>query len=315
MNRSLHLQENNFAYLAAVAVLAASVGTALLVPYLKLTLQRRATDLLTSGQAAEKAGNIKRAEVDYQLAGFFDSGNRKAMSDLANLRIAQGNIDAAISTLRQLPKGESGLEIAQLQRRSGRLNAALLTLNDAILDKAGADLLAEKSRVLLEEWRVSEATEAARQAVSYGLTDDQASLQLGLCLAVDGKITDLPGITATVTDPAALGDLQKAQQGKSQLAAVLYARGLLRTAERVITSEQTVSASEYRFLGQIEATLAVNDPKHWTAARDYLEKATHTDPAKLEGHQQLKQAYEKTGDSDKAALEQELIDRLVSGKV
>jgi tetratricopeptide (TPR) repeat protein len=260
------------------------------------------------------AANLPAAIADYQLADFLSPADHAARHQLADLYVAQNNPASAISTLKSLPVGESGVQIARLQRQTGQLDAATETIYRTLRASESSEAYAEKTRILLEKGEGSGAVYNAERAAQLQASADNQQLQ-GLSYLINNQPDLYKTLMPTVSSPEALQTLTRANQGKYPLATVLYASGLPRSAERVLNAYVLTSAAEYRLLGQVQETIAVNDTGYWSKARTSLEQATKMDPSSLDGHKLLLVAYEKLNLKTEADQQKTLISALESGKV
>lgn len=292
------------------AVLAAAV-----LSFLGISANQRASQLIYKGGEATANQDFRSAEIDYKLALTLAPWNSQAIRQLADLYIRLSRPDDAIAMLKRLPALQEGTKIALLQRQSGQLDQAATTLNGVIDRRPSSELLVALSEVRLEQGRVKDATSDAEEAYRLSPQNSSAQVQLGYCLAVGGNADKLAVLLGSVTAPEALKTLKADQTGKIALARELYASGLLRSARAVLKSQPDPSAYSLRLLGSIELSLAGNQLSYLADAQHNLESAAISDPANLEGHQLLLQAYQKQGNAAAAAKQAELIEQLKSGKV
>ncbi len=311
----LKLSDHRFRYITIGSLLAAAGFLAYIGPQIGQLAARKATNLASQAQIAINAGDHDRAIIDYEVASRLSPSNHQILHQLAELYIKDDRPDEAIAILKRLPVGESGLQIVTLQRQTGRLDAALKTVNDLIDDKATSALLTERFKIQLEQGRGDDAISSAEQALDYGLGNPAAQLQLGLCYAVGERNDKLATLMVSVSSPETLQALKQAQTGKIPLAYQLYAQGLLRSPKTILIKAPDLNAIDLTLLGRIELTLGRNDSSQVADAKQTLQKAIHIDPANLQAHQLLQEAYLKQGDTEEAKNEADLIGQLQSGKI
>jgi tetratricopeptide (TPR) repeat protein len=257
--------------------------------------------------------DAKTAIADLQVAHFLYPADQSTVQKLADLYIKQNNPDAALKTLDDLPIEKGGPQIAALQRQMGDLKGAETTIYNTLRAKRSAEAYLEKSKILLEKGEGSGAIYQAEQAEQLSSTDE-TQLQLGLTYLVEGKTEDVHKLIVRMKPVEALQTLHRAELGKYQLGTALYTRGLLRSAQSVLAADEANPAS-LRLAGHIALDLAPSDTGQWGKGRGYLEKAAVLDPANLEGHEMLVKVYSHLKLTDLAKHQQELIDRLKSGRV
>ncbi len=311
--RKLKLSKNpKFNRLVVLFVVLMVFGFEVVGPSVGYIASRKALTLATQARK-EAAVHPNQALLDYKVASILSPSNHEFIHNLADQYLKLNRPDDAIATLKRLPKWDSGLQIVDIQRRSGRLEQALKTVGT--LDASNPKVLMAKSQVLLEQGKALEAISAAQQALNLASQDISAQLQLGLAYAAGDKDTDLDLLMGSVTSPQALQVLKQARQGKTALSYVLYDQGLIRRARTILMSQPDLASSEQRLLGQINLILSSNDPSKLDEAKSALVKATLSDPANPEAHRLLQQVYTKMGDKDKAAHQGDLVQQLESGKV
>lgn len=312
MRKSKLFKQPKFNHTFLALLLTVGVGIGIILPA-ALTLASYRAKILAA--RAQKEANLhpNQALIDYRVANTLSPTNHTINQNLAALYVKLNRPDDAISTLQKLPIGESGVQIATVLRLTGRLEQAQKILNE--LNNAKPEVLLLKSQILLEQGSTKEATLAAQQALKFYPASPRSQLQLGLCQAVGEQTTDLNDLIATVVSPQTLQGLKQAQQGKTALAYVLYAGGLLRSSKAVLLKQPDLYATELQLLGRINLELAKNDPSKLPDAQTALIKATQADPANLDNHRLLKQVYDKMGNKDKAAHQENLLKQLESGKV
>lgn len=302
---------------AAILITAAGVILAVILvgPWIGATASRKASSLATQAQDETRSGNLNQAVVDLEVGSALSPSNHQIIQQLADLYVRRNEPDDAIRTLKRLPKGEGNLQIAKLQRQSGRLDQALSMLNEAIKSRPSNQLLRAKSEVQLEQGREDEAAASAKEALNYQTANAETQIQLGLCYALVNKTDEQAALRSSVSSSETSQALEQAQSGKTALAYLLYSRGLLRSSERVLKNIATLNTPATRLLGRINLTLASNDPSRINQAETYLIKAALADPANLEGHQLLQQVYQKEGKTAESTHQTDLIQQLQSGKV
>ncbi len=305
MNRSK--SSIKFVLASALALCLTALITVLAAPGIGSYFRSQSDRLATEARAAEPSDPHKAA-VRYQMAAFLNPGNHAILKSLADMYIRLDQPDSAIAALRQLPLREEGIAIADLQMRSNQLSAALETLNEMINDRITEEVLVAKSRVLLEMDRGGEAATAASDATSYALNDTAAKLQLGLCQLILDDEAAYQTTIASLSGSEAARTLQNAHAYKLALARELYADGLLRTSERILSNLDTSATERYLLLAKIK--LAQGDT---TAAHDQLIRATKLDPANIEAHQMLEELLLKIGDDTGADEQVKLIKSLQGG--
>jgi hypothetical protein len=221
--------------------------------------------------------------------------------------------DDAIAALRQLPFGEEGSTIADLQFKTGQYAEAHDTLQDLMNDQITAERLIAMSRVLLELDRGGEATKAAKDAITYSLGDTAAQQQLGLCQIILADEAGYQASVSTLGTSDAARTLQSAHAYKLALARELYAEGLLRTAERTLDSMTDTPTERYTLMAEIKLGRVKPSDQDLADAKDQLARATKLDPASITAHKLLEEVLLKQGDDTAAAEQAKQIKALQAG--
>ena len=314
MSKSKRSKPRKFKLVVTALLLLSSVGLALAGLVLSGYFAHQAIRLSQNAQVWVAKGKISHAIVDLTVASWISPTNHQAIQQLGDLYLLENRPDDAVQALKRLPKGESGLQIASLQRQMGELAQSIKTLDDLMKGNPTAGLLTSKSQVQLEQGSANDAVVTSEQALSYA-QDSRTQLQLGLAYAVGEHDDKLVTLIASVTAPETLQALKQAQSGKIPLAHVLYATGLLRSSERILVAQSNLNPTDHTLLGHIELILSANNHTKLAEAVAHLEKATHQDPANQEAHRLLQQAYEEQGNVDGSTHQAELVRELETGKI
>ncbi|MBW3538172.1 tetratricopeptide repeat protein [Candidatus Parcubacteria bacterium] len=275
---------------------------------------RRSADLVRQADAAA-IKDPRTAAVNYHMASLLQPSNGAIINKLADAYLSLNRPDRAVEALRRLPRGEGRAKIADIQFRSGQFEAAIATLEQMMADKQTPGPLTAKSRALLELDKTDQATAAAREAVSYGLGDDQAALQLGFSYAAGGKTLELAALISSLRPLEARQTLEKAQVSKTALAHALYAQGLLRSSQRVLLKTPALNSEGYLLLARIELAPRQPGPSELAAAKAHLIKGLAIDPGNLQLHRLLRDAYRHLDDQAGVDRESDLIKQLETGKI
>lgn len=262
-----------------------------------------------------KQSNLTAAIYHYQLASLASFSRNDHINRLADLYLQTGRPDLAIRSLKRRKNTENQIRMAKIFLESSRPQNSLEVIEAVLKEKQTPDVLIIKSKALLELGRVGEATDAARQANSFGLGNANSQLWLGLCLAVGGKDEELKTLMASVGSPEALQTLQPASISSLHLARALYAQGLLNSAG--MTLEKQAGQNVEYFTLKADITLAKRplDNNVLNAAAEVLGQGIAWGPGSLELHKRLKAVYQQLGDTDAEAAEAEIIRNLEAGKI
>lgn len=274
-----------------------------------------ATDLAHKAQTAAAKGDFDTAITDYQIARTLQPHNQDTIQALADAYLKANRPDDAIAMLKKLPPGEGTAQIVDLQLKTGQLEAADQWITSLKGITPTTDILTATSKVRLEQGRVGEAINSAEQASKLDAAKPNVQLQLGLSYALGGKADQLGRLIPSVGSPATLQALKQAQTGKSPLAYALYASGLLHSSRSILASLSDPAATDQVLMGKIDLILAVNDTSYLKTAQTDLKKAVAIDPANLEAHQLLREAYLKQTNKAEADQQTNLIEQLQSGKI
>ncbi|HSH31730.1 MAG TPA: tetratricopeptide repeat protein [Candidatus Saccharimonadales bacterium] len=307
-------EHNKFKLILVSSLALAATTLAAGLPAAHAHIGQRADDLVRQADAVATS-DPKMAAVNYRMASLLQPTNPEIITKLADAYLSLNRPDEAVKTLRRLPKGEGSAKIADIQFRSGQFEAAVATLDQLLKDKQLPATLTAKSRALLELDRADQAIEAAKQAVSYGLGDDQAALQLGLSYAASGKSQELAALISSLRPLAARQTLETAQAGQVTAAKILYAQGLLRSSQRILAKTPVLNSEGYLLLAKIELAQREPNQSELTAAKDHLVKGLAIDPGNLELHRTLKDVYRQLGDQAGFERESDLVNQLETGKI
>lgn len=228
--------------------------------------------------ARDAEANRGAAAADYQLAVWLNPANESAHLGLAQAQIAAGHPADALANL----------------NRAGQ----------------GSEVMRLTVQACIETGRYQAAAVAASVLITDAPTDSDLVLA-ALADTLAGQTTAANALTDRLTSPEAAQAIQKATASKFPLAAELYATGLLNGSQHVLL---TLPQSYERnlLLARIDYTFHSHDSL--TEAAGLLQFAITTNPAGLEARELLGSIDRDLGDTDAAATQTALINKLKSGR-
>lgn len=197
-------------------------------------------------------------------------------------------------------------KIARLQLADGQPNAAAKTLAPVLKHPTSTSLLLD-SQIKLELNQTTAAVTSAKQA---GATE-----QLGLSLAVAGNQSDLNKLIAALPNGALRTELTGVGESQAYLGEILYERGLVESANRVLTKLPQPSAQVDLLRAVVVLRLGKGSRASLEQGRDLLTDAVAQAPAQVSLRQALESVDLKLGDKADAQAQANKIATLKSGKI
>ncbi|HEX7259559.1 MAG TPA: hypothetical protein VF272_01355 [Candidatus Saccharimonadia bacterium] len=294
-------QASKFAVLAVGTYAAAMVVGVMATPLSSTYIAQRAADYAmtarNSSEPSQQVGN-------YRLALALDPGNSTYRSELADTYIKQNNPSGAINALGNTV-GER-VRKAGYQLSLGRYEQAKRSI--ASLKSPEAAII--RSKIALEQGGDQKAYQAVIAA-----RNDAERLQLGLSYASANMNDDITKIFPLMGEGESKRRLQRAQSGGVALAQELYKERLYRSAERIL-AKAGESGAKYLLLAHVQMNLPENDDQvKLEAAKNSLKQGIKRDPANLTLRLLLVEIYHRLEDENGATRENQVIQRLKTGKL
>jgi hypothetical protein len=263
-----------FWIVAVAAVLIAAAGLAALIPATRAAAHSQSV-ALTSAAAQASGGE---AEADYRLATWLDPHNQAAYLGLAQIQIAAGQADLAMTTLRRAGQGSEASRL--------------------------------RVRTLIELGRPAAAA-AAASALTVP-TASQSDLQLaGLTFALADHPASAITLIPRLSSPQAAQSVSRANSSKLTLATELYATGLLNSSSAILAT-QPVSFERNLLLARI--LYARHTAPELNQAASLLTAAVSINPTNLDARQLLRSVYTDQGNPAAAQQQTDLIAKLQTGR-
>lgn len=264
-----------FAILAGITLALAAAFMVVAWPGLTSAASTQSRELARRGD--EASGN--QAITYYHLATWLDTENAEAHLKLARALLLAHQPEAALKHLEQAGDSLEGLELAvRTQLELGRPIAA------------------------------------AADATKLMSTSSQPAQQTLACLAYlqNNQSADCDALKARMTDPEALGRIGRAQTGKLPLAAELAATGLVNSSYAIL---QGLEPSLVRNLLMARIDYSRATTSSLASAESLLAEAAKLDPSSIEVRQLLIATYKAQNNEPAAAAQQQLVNKLISGRL
>lgn len=232
------------------------------------------------------------------MAAVLDSHNSSYQNSIANIYLKRQQPDAAINALRELPRGEGIPRIASIQLAQQRYDDAIRTLNGVF----GPVAAVTRAKCYSEMGEGSKALSALASATGDEAAVLQAAIELSEERATSGR---------SVSSPQAVKAVQRMRTNKLAVAQELYARGLLRTAGRVLKAIPDESSEKYLLLANINLAIMPATSSQLEIAKTAATGGVHLDPSNRALHIILRDVDRKLGKTDEATKEEALIKLLI----
>ncbi len=207
------------------------------------------------------------------------------------------------------------IALAKADIAAGRDADALRAATRAVAHGGSRPALILQSQAYLELNQNDQAIASAKKAIAISASGNDAGLQLSLAYAVAGKSDMLSQTIGLMTLSEAAKILPALQHNNFSLAQILYAQGLLNSAQRVLDQHPVENSQYYLLKAQVLLQLNEHSKSVLEQGRGLLEKAVALSPERIDIRRALIVVDNELGDSAAAKEQGIRIKALESGKV